>query len=109
MLKFIHNYPSKRTIRTKIGNTLSESNNTTAGVSQGRVLSAICFIIAFNDILNPLPRGFKASLYADDLVIYHSSKRLGTLTGAIPNSIKRLEEKTLAMGLRISPTKSFWE
>ena len=62
MLKFIHNYLSKITLRMKIGNPLLESYNTTAGVPQGGVLSAIYFIIAINNILNPLPRGVEGSL-----------------------------------------------
>ena len=74
MLKFIHNSLSKGTIKVKIGNTLSENYDTTLGVPQGGVMSATCFIIAINNILNLLPRGVKGSLYADDLVIYHSSK-----------------------------------
>ena len=67
MLKFIQNYLSKITLRMKIGNPLLESYNTTAGVPQGGVLSAIYFIMVINNILNPLPRGVKGSLYADKL------------------------------------------
>ena len=96
----------------KIGNTLSESYNTTAGVPQGGFLSATCFIIAINNTPIPLSHGVRGSLCADDHAIHHSSKRLRASTRAIQNSIKRLEERTLTTGLKFSPTKSevvhFW-
>ena len=48
MLKFIHNYLNERTIKVKIGKTLSRNHATTAGVPLGGVLSATCFLLAIN-------------------------------------------------------------
>ena len=55
MLKFIHNYLNERTIKVKIGNTFSRNHTTTAGVPQGGVLSATCFLVANNPIQDSLP------------------------------------------------------
>ena len=55
MLKFIHNYLNDRSIKVKIGNTLSDSHKTSAGVPQEGVLSATCFLVAINNILDTLP------------------------------------------------------
>ena len=91
MLKFFHNYLSERTIKVKIGNTSSRNHTTTAGVPLGGVLSATCFIVAINSILDSLPTGIKASLYADDLVIYSTSSYLPSSARTLQNFIRKLE------------------
>ena len=112
MLKFIENYLKERLIKVKIGNTLSEDRATQAGVPQGGVLSATCFLVAINSIFDSIPRDVKASLYADDLVIYRTSKNIQTSSRVLQNTIKKLEEWAKNVGLRFSPTKSevvhFW-
>ena len=112
MLKFIHNYLKNRYIKVKIGNILSEKHITTAGVPQGGVLSATCFLVAINTILDTLHKDVKGSLYADDLVIYHTSRMLRTSSRLLQNSIQRLENWARNVGLKFSTTKSevvhFW-
>lgn len=112
MLNFIHNYLKDRFIKVKIGNTLSEGCVTTAGVPQGGVLSATCFLVAINTILDTLRGDVKGSLYADDLVIYHTSRALRTSSRLLQNTIKKLEDWARAVGLKFSPEKSevvhFW-
>ena len=112
MLKFIHNYLEDRYIKVKIGKTVSSIERTQVGVPQGGVLSATLFNISINTILDDLPPGIKGSLYADDLVIYHTSKRIQTSARTLQNAIKKLEEWTFKTGLKFSPTKSevvhFW-
>ena len=68
-----------RTIKVKTGRVYSGVKHTTVGVPQGGVLSATLFNIVINRILEDIPSGVKGSLYADDLVIYHRSKRTQTL------------------------------
>ena len=112
MLSFIHNYLKNRYIKVRIGNELSNEQATTAGVPQGGVLSATCFLVAINTILDTLPAGVRGSLYADDLVVYHTSRMLRTSARLLQNTIKRLENWAHAVGLRFSTTKSevvhFW-
>ena len=112
MLRFVENYLEDRTIKVKIGNTLSSDQVTQTGVPQGGVLSATCFIVAINTILDVMPQDVKGSLYADDLVIYRTSKNIQTSSRILQNSIKKLEEWAKNVGLRFSPSKSetvhFW-
>ena len=103
MLKSIHNYLNERTIKVKIGNTLSRNHTTTAGVPQGGVLIATCFLVAINPILESLPTGIEGSLYADDLVIYSTSIRLQSSAWTL-QILYDTEAKL--MGLRLSPPKS---
>ena len=108
MLKFIHNYLNERTIKVKIGTTISRNYTITAGVPQGGVLSATCFLVGINSILNTLPTGIKGTLYADDLVIHSTSKRLQTPARILQNFIGKLEMKAQSMELRRSPPKVKW-
>ena len=112
MLKFIYNYLEDRLINVKIGNTHSCSEKTQTGVPQGGVLSATLFNIAINSILEDLPPGTKGSLYADDLALYHTSKRVQTSARILQTAIKKLEKWANKTGLTFSPIKSevvhFW-
>ena len=112
MLNFVFNYLKERSIKVRIGNTLSKSRTTHSGVPQGGVLSATCFLIAINTILDTLPHNIKGSLYADDLVIYHTSKKVRSSSRQLQNTIKRLENWANMVGLKFSSTKSevvhFW-
>ena len=54
MLNFIHSYLKNRSIKVKIGNTVLERRMVTAGVPQGGVLSATCFLVAIDTIMDTL-------------------------------------------------------
>ena len=54
MLNFIHSYLKNRSIKAKIGNTVLERRMVTAGVPQGGVLSATCFLVAIDTIMDTL-------------------------------------------------------
>ena len=62
MLRFIHSYRNVRTIKVKIGTTISRNHTKTAGVPQAGVLSAICLQVGINSILDALPMGIKGTL-----------------------------------------------
>ena len=112
MLEFIKNYLQKRTIKVRVGDTLSEERETQSGVPQGGVLSATCFLVAINTILDVIPQDVKGSLYADDLVIYRTSKNIRTSSRILQNTTVKLEKWANTVGLRFSPPKCevvhFW-
>ena len=106
MLNFIENYLENRSLKVSIGDVLSDPYPTNIGVPQGGVLSVTCFTVAINSILNKLPKQVKSSLYADDLVIYHTTLNPNTSIRQLQLAIRSLEGWTLRSGLRFSPTKS---
>lgn len=106
MLKFIHNYIHHRQIKVKIGCTLSAPKQTSAGVPQGGILSVTCFIAAINDILGVLPHSVGGYLYADDLIIYHSSKRPSSSARILQLAINRLSSWAENQGLKFSTSKT---
>ena len=112
ILNFIYNYLEDRSIKVKIGKTLSHNEETQTGVPQGGVLSATLFNVAINSILDKLPPGTRGSLYADDLVVYHVSKRIQTSARILQRAIKNLEDWASKSGLKFSSAKSevvhFW-
>ena len=91
MLKFTHNYLNERTIKVKRGTTIPRNHTTTAGVPQGGVLSATCFLLAIKPILDTLPAGIWGTLYAYDPVIYSTFKRLRTPARILQNFVRKLE------------------
>ena len=72
--QFHSSLPERSIYKSKIGNTLSDKHITTAGVLQEGVLSDTLFLVAIKTILDTLYCGVKGSPYADNLVIYYTSK-----------------------------------
>ena len=106
MLTFIQSFLKERLIKVRICGTLSDPYPTNIGVPQGGILSVTCFTVAINSILNNLPDQVKASLYADDLVIYHTTTNPNTSVRQLQLAIRGLENWALRSGLRFSPAKS---
>ena len=67
--KFICDFLTNRTIRVRVGKTLSNPYPLIEGIPQGSVLSCTLFMIAINEITNSLPADIKTALYVDDLTI----------------------------------------
>ena len=88
LLIFIRNFSSNRKIRVKVENTHSDEHHLAEGVTQGRVLSCICFALGIDGCLTNLPHGVKAALYVDDLVIYYSGSNTSTIEKRLQLAIK---------------------
>ena len=106
MLKFIENYIGNRSIKVRIGSEYSESRQTNAGTPQGGVLSATCFIVAINNILENLSPNIKGSLYADDLIIYCTSSTPDVAERLLQQEVNKIVNWTNKVGLKLSPAKS---
>ena len=89
--KFINNFLSNRTIRVRVGNTLSEESHLHEGVPKGSVLSCTLFMIAMNSITACLQDGIKATLCVDDFTIYASGHLISSLERRLQNIIKKME------------------
>jgi hypothetical protein len=70
---FIENFLFLREFKVRVGSYFSDVCIQEEGVPQGSVLSVTLFSIAFNNVLNVIPKSVKGSLYVDDLHIYCES------------------------------------
>ena len=68
MYKWISSFLMNRKARVKVDGKHSRQFLLRHGVPQGGVISPTLFLIFIDDLINKLPRGIKAALYADDLV-----------------------------------------
>lgn len=78
LCRIIFNYLSSRTFQVKINSAMSPVHPIKAGVPQGGVLSAMLYIIYVADMPSPPIQinGIKRLQYADDILLYISSRNL---------------------------------
>ena len=73
--RWIKNYLTERKQCTYANNSLSDEKLITCGVPQGSVCGPLLFLLYINDKSKVL-KNCKVSLYADDMVLYMSGKKL---------------------------------
>ena len=71
-------YLQNRRIVTQVGNTLSREQCISYGVPQGSILGPLLFALYINDMVKTV-ENCKIHLYADDTVLYFSSKNPHTV------------------------------
>ena len=69
-LRFITDFLSNRSQRTRAGNSLSELKELISGVIHGSCLSPLLFLLYVNDVTRILDNSVEAKLYADDIKLY---------------------------------------
>ena len=87
MLKWIQSYLFNRRARVSLGQLNSRKILLRQGVPQGGVLSPTLILVVINDLVSELPRGVKAALYADDLVLWCNEKHASTANYRIQQAI----------------------
>ena len=91
MIRFIRSFLSDRSIKVRVGNTLS-SFKLEEGVPQGSVLSVTCFAVAINGVISEISSRVRASLFVDDLAIYFTAYDAESACRYIQNSINSLSK-----------------
>ena len=89
--KFVMNFLSSRSIRVRIGDTLSEPFFIENGIPQGSVLSCILFSIIINSIFGKAVDIVK-SLFCDDGLFWATGKTLNIARDKIRKALQLLTE-----------------
>ena len=76
------------------------------GVPQGGVLSPTSFLLFINDLVSELPKGVKAALYADDLVIWCKEEYATTATYRMQLAADKLNSWTEKWCVTVNKDKS---
>lgn len=106
MAAFISNFLQERKFCCMVGGTTSNYYDLENGVPQGSVLSVTLFLLAIDDILKNCHKDVKALLYADDLIIYCSGKKVSAIANKIQNTIKKLETWNDTSGFQFHDEKT---
>src|SRR6218665_1234811 len=105
LFKWIRNFLSDRSIRVRVGTSLSNSFPMENGSPQGSVISPVLFIILLNDIPEPM-NGIKLSLYADDSAIWRSSHKQEVNERELQRYLDRVKKYFDHWGFKVSTSKT---
>ena len=76
------------------------------GVPQGGVISPTLILVFIDDLVSELPRGVKAALYADDLVLWCKEEHASTANYRIQQAIDQLTAWTEDWCVNVNKDKS---
>ena len=106
MLRWTKSYLHNRRARVLVNGHMGRKILLRQGVPQGGVLSPTLFILFINDVVKELPKGVKAALYADDLVLWCTEEHATTATYRMQTALDKLTEWTEKWCLQINKEKS---
>jgi hypothetical protein len=86
---WFRSFLTDRSQATQFSNTLSDAARVTTGVAQGSILGPLLFIIYVNDLPSILDHCC-VTLFADDTVLYVSSKSTDTLQNLLNSDLQKL-------------------
>ena len=104
-MKWVENYLTNRNQRTLANGQLSLPGKIKQGVPQGSILGPLLCILYANDIPNAIKES-KYIFYADDTVLYSSSKHLNTALRQIQRDLNRLIGWCKENDIHINPAKT---
>lgn len=100
----VAHYLKDRTFKIRYRTAFSEIKNQTSGVLQGSVLGPILFLIFINDI--PGHNKTALSRYADDMVIYTTSRSLDLTKGGIKEHLLTITKFLTTWKLNLNDYKN---
>ena len=99
---FLHNRKARVTVDGKLGRKFLLRH----GVPQGGVISPTLFLIFIDDLLKKLPKGIKAVLFADDLVMWCTEKYATKATYRMQQAVNELATWANQWNVSINKEKS---
>ena len=89
-LHWFKDYLSNRTQQVNVENELSGARLITSGVPQGSILGPLLFVMLINDLPSRL-NTCSTLMYADDTVLFYSSKDVNEIERALCRDLQLLE------------------
>ena len=90
MYSWIKSFLTDRTIKTRVGESLSNEARLEDGLPQGSALSCTLFLAYVHDLQGIL--GSQNAMFADDLAIWSSGKDVATLQNRLQEDLNRIED-----------------
>ena len=106
MFNWIKSLPLQPQARVSVDRIHSKKILLRHGVPQGGVLSPTLFLLFINDLVSELPKGIKAALYADDLVIWCKEEYATTATYRMQLATDKLNSWTEKWCVAVNKDKS---
>ena len=106
LANFLESFLANRSIKVRVGSTLSDTFGLSQGVPQGSILSTTLFNIKINSIMNCLDPKTDGSLYVDDFCMCYRSSSMRTIERHLQQCINRIENWALKNGFKFSKSKT---
>lgn len=104
-LDWLIDYLNNRKQVTKIDTHISSELSNTSGVPQGSTLGPLLFLVYINDVVKEI-NNCSIHLFADDTLLYFSSKDLNHLTETINLELIQLHKWFNGMSLKLNTQKT---
>ena len=106
MFYSLKDFLSDRFLRVRVGSEFSSLYPQEEGIPQGSVLSVTLFNIAINSLMENIPIGLQAAIYADDFALYCSGASAVEICNRLQQGINCATTWALKHGFNFSTQKT---
>src|SRR6218665_49385 len=103
---WINDFLTDRSLRVKVGNTLSQKFLLQNGTPQGSVISPILFLLMINNVPSVNDHNTRCSLYADDSAVWGSGRNLTFIFRELQKQINATSKWCNKWGFKINEDKT---